>query len=196
MKTVQRYFSIIVGLFFIGIFCAVGSVYFFRPQPPMRTLLELDTLKSLQFVGASHNVIKDFQLEGKLNVINFFFTRCAGPCPLMSRELGKLQSEFGAEKRFQILSATLDPGHDTPAVLREYASKYGAKPGLWAFATGVKEEMVRFAREMLKLSAGDDPSMHSTKFVLVNGRSEIKGYYDSQNQADLDRLRRDIRSSL
>ena len=81
-------------------------------------------------------------LRGKTVVIDAFFTTCNGICPVMGKALQAVQKSFGdhlGEDLF-LISITLDPEHDTPAVLSEYAERLKAGPG-WSFLTGPPEQV-------------------------------------------------------
>lgn len=84
-------------------------------------------------------------LAGKVVVINAFFTRCTGTCPILSRNLGEIQKWLGDRlgREVHLLSISVDPGHDTPEKVAEYARRFEARPG-WYFLTGEPDE-VRFA---------------------------------------------------
>ena len=81
-------------------------------------------------------------LKGKTVVVNAFFTTCTGVCPPMNRSFEKIQQAFGDRvgKDVFLVSITVDPQTDTPTRLKEYASKYNARPG-WTFLTGKKENL-------------------------------------------------------
>jgi protein SCO1/2 len=79
----------------------------------------------------------DDVLKGKIVLINFFYTDCDAICPLMTENLSRVQELFGARvgRDIFMVSISLQPEHDTPAVLAAYAKSYGAGPG-WLFLTG------------------------------------------------------------
>ena len=82
------------------------------------------------------------------------------------------------------ISFTVDPDKDTPAQLREYASRLQAQPGRWDFLTGPKSEIYNLSQHGFKLAAADRSSnntepLHSTRMILVDRRGQIRGYYDA-----------------
>jgi protein SCO1/2 len=81
--------------------------------------------------------------RGKLLVMDFIWTRCPGPCPILTGLHVKLQRMLPPELREKVrfVSISLDPMRDTPAVLREYANKRGADLANWSFLTGAPEEV-------------------------------------------------------
>lgn len=132
-------------------------------------------------------------LRGKVWVADFIFTRCPGPCPAMSRKFAELQRAFRKLDDVRLVSITVDPEHDTPEALSKYADSYGADPQRWLFLTGEKQTILDLAVEGFKISAGNDPSLHGTHFVLVDRRGRIRGFYRSSDTEALEQLRRDVR---
>ncbi len=131
-------------------------------------------------------------LDGRVWVADFIFTRCPGPCPMMSLRAQELTR---ALPDLTMVSFTSDPEFDTPEVLAKYAVQYKANPKQWLFLTGPKNEMSRIAKEF-KFGGIDQPDMHSTRFVLVDGKAQVRGYYDSNDPEALARLKRDAKSLL
>ncbi len=91
--------------------------------------------------GQSHRLYSDL-LQGKVVVVDAFFTTCTGACPVLGQKMAALQEWLGGRlgKDVYLLSFTVDPQTDTPAKLKEYAQQLGAKPG-WYFLTGKKENV-------------------------------------------------------
>ena len=81
-------------------------------------------------------------LKDKVVIINTFFTTCTNICPPMNRNFEKIQEALGERlgKDAFLVSITVDPETDTPARLKEYGSKFHARPG-WMFLTGKKENV-------------------------------------------------------
>ncbi|HEV7301871.1 MAG TPA: SCO family protein [Tepidisphaeraceae bacterium] len=133
-------------------------------------------------------------LSGKPWIAAFIFTNCAGACPMMSKHMATLQTKI-ASPDVRLVSFTLDPKRDTPAVLKSYATKIGAQPGRWFFLSGTTEEMQAVARGML-IGIGDPPEgsdqfTHSSKFLLVDGTNMVRGIYEGTSEDVLDQLAAD-----
>lgn len=126
-------------------------------------------------------------LIGKPWVADFIFTSCAGQCPLMSLEMQRLQRLFPERAGLQFVSFTVDPERDTPEVLSKYADRYGAEKERWFFLTGMKGEINRILNQFF-LSPVEEPAMHSIRFILVDGRGQIRGYYDSSDAESMKQL--------
>jgi protein SCO1 len=83
-------------------------------------------------------------LQGKVVLLDFIYTSCPGPCPLLSRKFSQFQQTLKERvgKDIMLLSITVDPQHDTPAVLKEYARRYQADTSGWKFLTGSSAEII------------------------------------------------------
>jgi protein SCO1/2 len=130
-------------------------------------------------------------LGGKVWVADFMFTNCGGPCPLMSSKFRRLQRALPATVK--LVSFTVDPEHDTPPVLAQYARRYHAESGRWHFLTGEAAALHDLSRNAFKLNNVDGSLDHSTRFVLVDRRGRIRGYYLSTEDDELPRLIEDAK---
>jgi len=128
------------------------------------------------------------QLDGKVWVANFIFTNCAGPCPRMSTQFRKIREETRGRGNFRLVSFTIDPARDTPEVLAAYSTRFRAKPGEWFFLTGPQPDLHNLSRNVFKLGNIDGTFEHSTRFVLVDSKGRIRGYYDSSDPEKLAEL--------
>jgi protein SCO1 len=125
------------------------------------------------------------ELDGKVWVANFIFTNCAGPCPRMSAQFRSIREETRGRGNFRLVSFTIDPARDTPQVLAAYGKRYRAEPGKWFLLTGAQPDLHNLSRNVFKLGDITGALEHSTRFVLIDGKGRIRGYYDS---SDADKL--------
>jgi len=133
---------------------------------------------------------------GKVWIADFVFTQCAGPCPMMTMSMVDLQKEL-AGLPIQFVSFSVDPTHDTPEVLKKYAGVMKADERNWTFATGEAKEVYGLAAGM-KIAASpadaENNIIHSEKFILVDEKGWIRGYYffkDAEKRKELiDEARR------
>jgi len=128
-------------------------------------------------------------LLGHVWVADIIFTRCAGPCPEMTRKMRELQDALPEESSARLITLTTDAEYDTPEVLNRYGAKFGAGTTSWQFLTGDKREVASLAIDGLKLTAiakppeeRTDPAdlfVHSTIFVLVDKAGQLRGSYQT-----------------
>src|SRR5437870_2233818 len=88
----------------------------------------------------SGQTVRRADLLGKTWVAAFIFTRCAGPCSQVTGAMAHLQHDLAGIKGVVLVSFTVDPEFDRPAVLRSYADRFQADPRDWLFLTGKQEE--------------------------------------------------------
>ena len=136
-------------------------------------------------------------LKGKIWVVDFIFTNCAGTCQMMSSKLSDLQKSLRKAGDVSLVSISVDPKRDSLAQLNAFAEKYSADPGRWLFLTGRDSVVQDLAKNtfMLAVQEGvspDDQIIHSTRFVLVDARGHIRGYYNSMENESHQKLLTDI----
>jgi len=134
-------------------------------------------------------------LAGKVWVADLIYTTCPGPCPRMSSLMREVQQASSALPDVRLISFTVDPEHDTPEVLARYAARYQAQPERWRFLTGSREALNHLAFDAFKLNSVDGSLNHSTRFVLLDRQSRIRGYYGT-DEDPVRRLLIDIRRVL
>ncbi len=146
-----------------------------------------------QLVAQDGRPFERSALDGKIWVADFIFTTCAGPCPLLSRKMQKLQNTLRDQPDVRLVSFTVDPKRDTPAVLAEYGKRYQADPARWFFLTGGEARLHSLGRDAFKLHNVDGTLVHSTRLVLLDRRSRIRGYYNTEEEDPVGRILADIR---
>jgi protein SCO1/2 len=148
----------------------------------------------------SNRPVTHKDLNGQVWVADFIFTRCPGICPVMSSKMQKLQERLPREIR--LVSFSVDPSHDTPEVLTEYAKRYNADAERWLFLTGDPEVIQELSVGGFKLALDPtggteaEPITHSSRFVLVDRQGHIRGYYGTEEADALDRLIADAKKLL
>lgn len=120
-------------------------------------------------------------LDGHIWIANFIYTNCDGPCPMMSHQMRGLQASTESTPDLKLVSFTVDPVRDTPAVLAKYAQFFKADTSRWFFLTGDMARLNELGLKAFKLSGVDGSLSHSTRFVLVDGHRRIRGFYLSSD---------------
>jgi cytochrome oxidase Cu insertion factor (SCO1/SenC/PrrC family) len=141
--------------------------------------------------------------SNRVSVVDIVFTRCAGPCPQMTRQMSELQRIVPADLPVRFVTITTDPEFDSPEILKRYGERFRADPGRWWFLTGEKHEIARLAREGLKLVAQEtkpeerqndaDLFIHSTVFVLLDKQGRLRGAIESTEPDFNTRVLRAVR---
>jgi len=130
------------------------------------------------------------ELSGRVWVADFIYTTCPGPCPRMTSQMRRVQQAVDPSVR--LVSFTVDPAHDTPGALAAYAKVHHASPDNWYFLTGPVATLQLLDKDVFKLGDVDSTLQHSTRFVLVDRRMQIRGYYDSSEPDAVSRLLADV----
>lgn len=129
------------------------------------------------------------QFAGRAVLLDFIFTRCPGPCPILTAAHARLQSQLptAVRKRTAFVSISLDPEHDTPAVLRDYAERRGADLSTWSFLTGPPERVAEVvaAYHVGTLRQADGEIDHTVATFLIDPEGRIaERYLGLQHEAE------------
>lgn len=156
------------------------------------------SIADFAFVNQIGDTIRKEDMAGKIYVADFFFTSCPTICPVMKKEMLRVYEQFKGEPNFRILSHSIDPSHDTQAVLKDYAEKLGVPDAAtWNFLTGDQEKIFEIGQtSYLTTTMADDMEpggfLHSGAFLLVDQQGRIRGVYDGTKTEQVDRLLADI----
>lgn len=161
------------------------------------------TVPDFRLTERSGRAVTNADLAGEIWVANFIFTSCAGVCPVLSTRMAELREVLrDSAPRVRSVSVSVDPTRDTPAVLHEYAARYGADETGWLFLTGEREPLYLLIRDGFRLSVAErspeedagagELITHSDRFVLVDHRARIRGYYRGTEPDVVARLARDV----
>lgn len=133
-------------------------------------------------------------LNGRLHVVNFMFTRCQGVCPTMSANIRKMYDLYRGSDKVRFLSVTVDPDNDSLEVLQRYATEFGVNDDRWLFARGPLVDVAALIEHGFMLDASNLPSNHPSYLILVDQTSQIRGLYSYNDEDELAKLRDDIRN--
>jgi protein SCO1/2 len=215
MEAVSKRRKIIILVFILVL--VPGSLFFFnsakhvhRPLPYLG-FHEVNapgdtsyfTVPPFSFTDQDGNTITDQTVKDKVLIVDFFFTSCKSICPRMGKEMQQLQFRLNepAFNEVLFLSHTVDPEHDTPEVLKEYARKLHADTARWKFLTGDASKIYRQGNLGYLLAAREDTTnpeqfVHSPEFVLVDKRRHIRGMYNGTVTREVDSLVTDLKRLL
>jgi protein SCO1/2 len=138
--------------------------------------------------------LNDKELEGKILVVNFFFTSCPSICPTLTRSMKKIQDSFTkTDTILRYVSITVDPARDTAAKLKAYGDKYNINHDTWWMLTGGRKEIYDLALNEFKANIAQEEGVdtnfiHTDKFFLLDKNRVVRGWYSGLDSTHLDRL--------
>lgn len=182
-----RFASIWVAL------CAALALAACQLQPPLDVFgrapdFALTDQSGAQFSSAA--------LVGKVALLDFVYTHCTDVCPLLSatyqQAARKLEDEKLLGTKVMLVSLSVDPTHDSPTVLAEYAKQFKADPVTWKFLTGDWDDVydvvtgLKVATHAPRPAAnapapGGSELTHSTRIVLIDPRGQVRAYLEGQD---------------
>jgi protein SCO1 len=185
---------IVLGVVLASTALIVASQVFGKPEPPKRVGQDLGDqgfpLGSFRLVERSGKVVTEADLAGDVWVSAFIFTRCPMSCPKISTVMKGLQKPLG-DAGVKLVSFSVDPDYDTPAVLTRYANGLGADSTRWWFLTGKQDEIVDLILHRFHLPVEKNPGLdadakaeavrHSPRLVLVDRGNTVVGFFDSDD---------------
>lgn len=173
-----------------------------NPRPAFKDRVETNLL-ALNDKGEE---VRMADLKGSTYIVSQVFTRCPGQCAGVAEKLRELQTEFGDDPNFKIVTFTIDPAHDDPAQLRKFRETFKLEGDNWWFLTGDPEKVRDYTLEEFQFRVEEKPEeeritpgdvfKHDTKVVLVDENAYIRGWYDAFIDESLEALYDDTREVL
>ena len=214
MKLFRKRDFITIG--FILLFSAAAITLFYTILKPTETLpiYQPDEVNeklvdtSIIHVSKYHK-ISDFKLinqngeeitqefyKNKIYVADFFFTTCQDICPIMTKNMYRLQEELKEDNDILFLSHTVIPEIDTVQQLKKYAVDNKIDESKWNLVTGDKKQIYELARKSYlaveDAEFGEYDMIHTENFMLIDKKRQIRGFYDGTDDLEIDRLISDI----
>ena len=164
---------------FLGIVLAVAMGYSMWQASLRRDVEQLPVIRAVpEFSLTDQNgqTVTNADLRGKIWIADFIFTRCKGPCPLMTARMLEMQKALVKTPEVKLVSVTVDPESDTPEVLKAYAEANFADPNRWKFLTGDKTIIEKLVTEgfMQHLAEENGEPVHGTMFLIVDGNGMVR----------------------
>jgi protein SCO1/2 len=164
------------------------------------------TTKNIELVNQLGDTVHLYDQQGKIIILDLFFTSCGSICPKLTNNMSKLQQSFtrGGDTRKKVdtsivhfMSLSVDPNRDSVPVLRAYANKMGVIADNWWLLTGNRDSIYNFAFEELKVDQfSKEPIspdfVHTSRFILIDKKMQIRGYYSGLDSASLLKLAKDV----
>ena len=174
-----------VGIAFIILLFGIYSIPKIVKHFQKVDLHQFEKVPSFEFTNQNGETITNESYQGKVYVVEFFFTTCPSICPIMNQKMLAIQNEFFGNPEFGIASISITPDIDTPKVLKEYAKNLGINHQHWHLLTGQSEEVVyALSNKGFQLYAGKDEAQghggfeHSGLFALIDKNGYIRSRKD------------------
>jgi protein SCO1/2 len=190
-KTTVKWLIGITSAIFLMLVAALYTIQ--QAQASRNRLPVLKDLPEFTFTANSGQPFTKEDMLGKVSVVMFGFTSCKGPCPIMSGNYAEMYKLYDHSDKFQLVWVTVDPDVDSLDRLNEYAANYGVTDNRWIFLRNDMDATVALCQDGFNLPAVNLPGTHSTRFVLVDDRARIRGYYSGTDGTSIEQLKADIR---
>ena len=164
---------------FLGFVLAVAMGYSMWQASLRRDVEKLPVIRAVpefSLIDQNGRTVTNEDLRGKIWIADFIFTRCKGPCPLMTARMLEMQKALVKTPEVKLVSVTVDPEYDTPEVLRAYAEANFADADRWKFLTGDKTVIEKLVTEgfMQHLAEENGEPVHGTMFLVVDGNGMVR----------------------
>ena len=175
------------------------------------SLIKIGPAPKFELTNQDNNKITNETYKGKVYVLEFFFTTCPSICPKMNASMLEIEKSFFGNPNFGIVSISIDPANDTPAVLKAHAKVLGIKSSNWNLLTGDKDYIYNLANKGFNLYAGENSKVnggfeHSGLFALIDKNGNIRCrkddfgnpilYYDGLDKNGVRDIQQDIKVLL
>ena len=205
-----------ITVVFILAFSAVAITLFYTILKPAETLpiyqpaeVNEKLVDSSIIHISKYHKISDFELtnqngqkitqefyNNKIYVADFFFTTCQDICPIMTKNMFRLQEELKDDNDILFLSHTVIPEVDTVQQLKKYAVENNVDDSKWNLVTGEKKQIYDLARRSYlaveDAEYGKFDMIHTENFILIDKQRQIRGFYDGTNDDEIEQLISDI----
>ena len=149
----------------------------------------IDAVADFTLTNQDGKVTTLADLTNRVWVADIIFTRCAGPCPIITGHMKSLEDALPKTSDAKLVTLTTDPDYDSPDMMRKYGERFGADFNRWTFLTGTKTEIASLGSGSLKLSAVPvkledqksvaDLFIHSTYFVVVDKHAQLRASFET-----------------
>ena len=160
-------------------------------ESKIQNLNVISSVPNFELTNFNGEIFSDSDLNEKITIISFIFTRCEGACPIMSKNFSVLQTRFENSDLVQFVSITVDPEYDSDSILESFSNQYSNNDN-WYFLRGDILDIIELSEQGFKLSASLLPGGHSTQFVLVGQKKQIRKFYEGIVDANVMELQNDI----
>ena len=159
---------------------------------------KIHTIPAFSFIDQNGNTVNEKNVDGKIYVSNFFFTKCRSICPKMTSNMFLLQQYFKNDNAVLFLSHSVTPESDSVPILKAYSYLNKVDYYKWRLLTGSKKEIYTLARQQyfagdsIGVYQSDKDFLHTENFILVDKHRRIRGVYNGTLLVEIDRIKEDI----
>ena len=184
----KLYLYLLVFIVFMGI----GASWVIEKANASHEIPIIKKVPNFNFINQNGETFSHNQLKNKITVLDFFFTNCPGPCPIMTYNMKSLYNDFSSSDDVQFVSITVDPENDNIKVLKNYADINGINDQRWQLLTSELSKIKSLKRDGFMLYADELPQGHAIKFILIDEHGNIRKYFDGTDEGSLSILKKDI----
>ena len=184
----------IINIVAVLVFLGIGATWVISKATQAVQILPEVIKQVPSFSMTSHNgePFNRDSLLNKISVLDFIFTSCPGPCPIMSNNMKTLYNQYKLHPDLQFISITVDPQHDSLDILKLYADANGVKDDRWKFLRSEMKKVKKLSTDGFLFMSDNLPAGHSVKFVLIDENANIRQYYNGTDEASITILRNHI----
>ena len=158
--------------------------------------IKYHTISNFNLINQNGDTITQAFYDDKIYVADFFFTTCQSICPVMTKNMKKVQDKLINDKEILLLSHSVTPEIDSVEQLKRYAISNQINDDKWNLVTGDRKQIYNLARKSY-LAVEDNPTgeydmIHTENFMLIDKKNQIRGFYDGTLESEISRLLDDI----
>ena len=185
-------FKLYLYLLVFIVFMGIGASWVIEKANASHEIPIIKKVPNFNFTNQNGETFSHNQLKNKITVLDFFFTNCPGPCPIMTYNMKSLYNDFSSSDDVQFVSITVDPDNDNIKVLKNYADINGINDQRWQLLTSELSKIKSLKRDGFMLYADELPQGHAIKFILIDEHGNIRKYFDGTDEGSLSILKKDI----
>jgi len=204
LVSVFAVFSLIAISIFYSILKSKETLPIYQPAQVNSKLVDTSvahrikyhTISDFNLINQNGDIITQAFYDDKIYVADFFFTTCQSICPVMTKNMKKVQDKLINDKEILLLSHSVTPEIDSVEQLKRYAISHQINDDKWNLVTGDKKQIYNLARKSY-LAVEDNPigeydMIHTENFILIDKKNQIRGFYDGTLELEIARLLDDI----
>jgi len=184
----------IISIIAVLVFLGVGATWVISKATQSVKVLPgvIKQVPSFDMISHNGEPFNRDSLLNKISVLDFIFTSCLGPCPIMSNNMKTLYNQYKLHPDLQFISITVDPEYDSLDILKLYADANDVNDNRWKFLRSEMGKVKKLSTDGFLFMSDNLPAGHSVKFVLIDENANIRQYYNGTDEASISILRNHI----